>query len=79
MSNDTNDRGRGYDRSAPRRQADSGETGGSGVERRARMILLIDRLVSFIGIAFCIIVALVVLVNLLGPLGLLDLSNWGLS
>lgn len=79
MSNDTNGRGRGYDRSTPRRQTNPGETGGSGIDRRARMILLIDRLVSFIGIAFCIIVALVVLVNLLGPLGLLDLSNWGLS
>ena len=82
--------GRGYDRET---DVDAGLRADTAMDRlqeppaepeaadepdgRLRMLLLIDRLITIIGIAFCVIVVLVVLADLLGPLGFLNPANWG--
>lgn len=65
-------RGRGYDRSPASERIGSADDGRAGTpDRRGLTIIRIDRLISIIGVAFCVCVGVITVISLLSPLGII--------
>lgn len=65
-------RGKGYDRAPASGRIGSADDGSVGTpDRRGRTIIRIDRLISIIGVAFCVCVGVITVISLLSPLGII--------
>ena len=65
--------GRGYDRETPvgHERASAADDSAPVPDRKARTIILIDRMIGIIGVLFCTAVAVITVMDLLSPLGII--------